>query len=286
MKIKHTKYGNTGLLFEMLVKQMAADTIEGKDSAAFNLVKKHFGKDSYLYKENKLYDFVLSKVGTLSSSKADTVIQGVVEVYRKLNHGKLKKARYDLVKEMKESYDIKDIFSIKVKNYKTYAALYCLLESYSSDKYDNPQEIITHKNTIVESLTSDKKIVTESSKTIEAFSNSDADVRILTQKLLLKKFNEQYKDLLPKQKEIIKEFITSADSRVKLTKTVNQNLKEVSNFLETSINSIEDPVLKIKLEEIKSQIPSEEIDRASDKDVLKLLQYIELTEELKSCEKK
>ena len=81
---------------------MAADTIEGKDSAAFNLVKKHFGKDSYLYKENKLYDFVLSKVGTLSSSKADTVIQGVVEVYRKLNHGKLKKARYDLVKEMKE----------------------------------------------------------------------------------------------------------------------------------------------------------------------------------------
>ena len=44
MKIKHSKYKNTGILFELLVRQIASDTVSGKDSAAINLVKKYFSK--------------------------------------------------------------------------------------------------------------------------------------------------------------------------------------------------------------------------------------------------
>ena len=44
MKIKHSKYKNTGILFELLVRQITADTLKGVDSPAINLLKENFVK--------------------------------------------------------------------------------------------------------------------------------------------------------------------------------------------------------------------------------------------------
>ena len=53
MKIKHNKYKNTGILFELLVRKITADTLSSGNSKAASLVKKYFTKNklmkSYLY---------------------------------------------------------------------------------------------------------------------------------------------------------------------------------------------------------------------------------------------
>ena len=54
MKIKHSKFRNTGLIFELLVKQIASDTLNNKDSEAVSIIKKHFANKSTLSKELSL----------------------------------------------------------------------------------------------------------------------------------------------------------------------------------------------------------------------------------------
>ena len=53
MKIKHSKYKNTGLLFELLVRQITADTLNGGSSPSLNILKKSFA-NTELGKEYKL----------------------------------------------------------------------------------------------------------------------------------------------------------------------------------------------------------------------------------------
>jgi hypothetical protein len=59
MKIKHSKYRNTGLIFELLVKQIAADTLNKKESPAIDILRKHFTGKTSLVREFKLYEFIL-----------------------------------------------------------------------------------------------------------------------------------------------------------------------------------------------------------------------------------
>ena len=56
-RIKHSKVKNTGLIFELLVKQIAADTLSKKDSNAVEILKNYFTGKSALVREFKLYEF-------------------------------------------------------------------------------------------------------------------------------------------------------------------------------------------------------------------------------------
>ena len=54
-KLKHSKCKNTGILFELLVRQIAADTLGGKNSLALEIIKFHFKKGTELTKELNFY---------------------------------------------------------------------------------------------------------------------------------------------------------------------------------------------------------------------------------------
>jgi len=126
MKVRHSKYKNTGLIFELLVKQVAADTLNNTDSNAVSLIKKYFTGKSALAKELRLYEFVIKNNNT-SPAKAETIISTILELSQKIDRNAAKKQRYNLVKEIKESYNESDLFTIKVPHYKALAATYCLL---------------------------------------------------------------------------------------------------------------------------------------------------------------
>lgn len=283
MKIKHSKYRNTGLIFELLVKQVAADTLDNKDSAAIAIIKKHFASKTSLAKEYKLYEFI-TKNRNVNQSKAEAIVSTITEISRKLDQKSLKNQKYDLISDIKENYNIEDFFAIPVREYKPLAALYCLLEAQNNSDVVNPQVLVDNKTTILEHLTSAPQKEEDVKDTlIEDYSKYDKDLRLLTFKILLEKFNDNYKDLLPEQKRILKEFITSVSSGTKLRKICNEELENIAKEVKTLAAKVTDKVIKIKLDEVSKAItPISNKEKITDSHLINLMQYYDLVNELRS----
>jgi len=282
MKIKHSKYRNTGLIYELLVKQIAADVLENKESKAIKILKKYYSGKTTLAKEYKLYEFVV-KNNSVSQAKAETIISTITEVSRKFNQKILKEEKYKLISEIKEKYNIDEFFSVDVRDYKALASLYCLLEAQNNSNLVDPSFLINNKTTLLEHLTSKKqneKDVKDS--LIEQYGKYDKDLKLLTFKILLEKFNEKYVNLLPEQKYILKEFITSVNSSKKLFTLVNKELKKIAEEVAKLGDKVTDEIIKIKLDEVSKSIkPLKATDKVNDTHLINLMQYYDLVNELK-----
>lgn len=281
MKIKHSKYRNTGLIFELLIKQVAADTLSGKESPAIKIIKKFFTGNSSLGKEYKLYEYVLKNKG-VGSKRSEAVLNTVLELSRKLDNETLRKQKYEIVKDLKEVYDLEEFFSIKVESYKPLAALYCLLEATNQNNID-PSSIVDNKVTILEHLTQNTQSKKHSKdRLIEEYTKYEKDVRLLAYKILLEKFNKQYENLLPEQKHILKEVITSTNSTTKLRNLVNEEIKKIRQEVSQLKTRVEDQIISIKLEEIlKNMKPLTNAQKVEDNHLISLMQYYDLVNELK-----
>ncbi|MFZ9219869.1 MAG: hypothetical protein ACO22Y_00035 [Sediminibacterium sp.] len=283
MKVKHSKYKNTGLIFELLVKQIASDTLSKKDSAAVNILKKFYAGNSSLAKEYKLYEFI-SKNKNVSSLRAEAILSTITEISRKLDQTSIKKQKYELIAEIKNNYNLDDFFAIQVRDYKALAALYCLLEAQNNAENVDPSTLIENKTTILEHLTSQTPDQDHVKDTlIEEYAKYDKDLRLLTFKILLEKFNDNYKDLLPEQKNILKEFITSVNSTTRLRAIVNEELNKISKKVVELSKKVSDQVIKIKLDEISKAIkPLSNKEKIADNHLINLMQYYELVHELEN----
>jgi hypothetical protein len=282
VKVKHSKYKNTGLIFELLVKQIAADTLSRKDSPAVKILKKFYTGNTSLVKEFKLYDFVLKNKG-VGQRKAEAILSTIVELSRKIEATTLNKQKYELIKELKSHYNLEDFFSIKVESYKPLAALYCLLEAQNTEGLVDPQVFVDNKTTLLEHFLQTKQDANNAKDTlIEEYSKYDKDLRLLTYKILLEKFNNKYDNLLPEQKNILKEFIISANSTTKLRTLVNEELGKIQVQITKLKPKVEDQIVKIKLDEISKTItPVKNTEKVTDNHLVSLMQYYELVGELK-----
>ena len=280
MNIKHSKYKNTGILFELLVRQITADTLSGKESKATPILKKFFVKTE-LGKEYKLYETILSKKH-LSEGKAEIVINTIIESSKSLNRGSLKRQKYNLIKEISKHYNVDEFFKTKLPNYKAQAALYTLLEIYNSDNLSNPDQIIANKISLLETLTNkqvDEKQVKD--QLLEEFKSYDQDLRILTYRVLLEKFNGKYANLNKNQKMVLKEFINSIDSTPKLRSFYNTKINEIKSSLLSLNNKVADKAVKIKINEVSNfLVELGKTANVGNDDLVNLLQYYELLEEL------
>ena len=280
MKIKHSKYKNTGLLFELLVRQITADTLNGGSSPSLDILKKSFA-NTELGKEYKLYE-TLFKTKNLTEGKAEITLNAVLDATRKLNRSALRREKYNLIKEIQQHYNTNEFFRHQVPNYKGYAAFYKLVEIYNSDKLSETNEIIDNKITILECLTelpiSQKKVKRD---LVEQFAKYDKDLRVLTYKVMLEKFNGKYSNLNKGQKEVLKEFMNSIDNTPRLKEIYNNKINEVKKVLKLQVKKVKDDATKIKLLEVVNLL--KEINKGSkidNDDLINLLQYYELTEEL------
>ena len=280
MKIKHSKYKNTGLLFELLVRRITSDTLSGKPSPASVILKKYF-VNTELGKEYKLYESFFSKKG-VSEVKASTTISIILESSKKLNKQKLRKEKYNLIKELKQHYNVEDIFKTKISEYKEIASLYKLIECYNSDLVNNPNELIDIKVNLMEYLTQssvDKDKVADT--ILEEFGTYDKDLRVLTYKILLEKFNSKYSELNSNQKRILREYINSIDSTSYLKEFYNKEVAQLHIQLTEKSKTVNDKVLKIKLDEVKKFLtPLSKTDKVSSENLVDLLQFYSLTEKL------
>ena len=280
MNIKHSKYKNTGILFELLVRQITADTLSGKDSKATHILKKYFVKTE-LGREYKLYESI-TKYKNLTEGKAEVVINSVIESSKNLNRGALKRQKYNLIQEISKHYNLEEFFQTKLSNYKSYAALYTLVEIYNSELLSTPDQIISNKIAILEGLTTkqvDKKKVEDDLLT--EFQSYDKDLRILTYKVLLEKFNGKYASLNDNQKSVLKEFINSVDSTPKLRDFYNTKVEEIKEQLTKLTKKVTEKATQIKLNEVNKMIsPLGKTSNVGNDDLVNLLQYFALLEEI------
>lgn len=281
MKIKHNKYKNTGILFELLVRKITADTLSSGNSKAASLVKKYFTK-SELADENKLYQTVNNSI-SLSESKADSILSTVIDLSRKLDRDKLAKEKYNLIKEIKDNFDMVDFFQAKIKNYKLLASTYTLFESVNNKKFSNPESIITSKINILEHITSSPDSKISLSPIVEEFLGLDKGTRSLAYKIMLEKYNTKFDGLSKEQKEVLKEYINSATDAPKLKEFLNSKFKGISTRLKENVDKIEEPALKIKIQEVINLIdPILESRKLKDDHLVALLQYLELSKEIET----
>lgn len=280
MKIKHSKYKNTGILFELLVRQITADTLSGKSSPATGIMKNYFVK-SELSKEYKLYETLTQKSG-LTEGKADIIINTLLETSKKLNRGILRREKYNLIREIKKHYNLDEFFKTQLPHYRIHASFFILTEIYNQDNLTNPNQIIDNKVTLLEHLTTkevNKEVVKES--VIEEFKSYDKDLRILTYRVLLEKFNGKYEGLNENQKTVLKEFINTVDSTPTLREFYNTKIQEIKMMLSELNSKVADRAIQIKVNEVSNIL--EEVDKTTkinDDHLVNLLQYYSLVEEL------
>jgi hypothetical protein len=254
MQIKHSKYKNTGILFELLVRQITTDTLDGKDSPAKDILQKYFVKTE-LGREYKLYETLLKKT-SLTETKANVVVSTLIESSLTLNRGAIKRQKYNLISEIQKHYDLNKFFNHQLPNYKVFAAFYTLLEISNSTQRINPEHTINNKVTILEHLTAaqiqENKVRDE---LMDEFSNSDKDVRFIAYRMLLENFNTKYDSLNPNQKLILKEFITSVDNTPRLKEFYANKIVEIKEELSLLNSTTKNKVTKIKLTKSSLSFP-------------------------------
>ena len=284
MNIKHSKYKNTGIIFELLVRQITADTLSGKNSKASNILKKFFVKTE-LGKEYKLYE-TLSKYKNISEGKADMILTTIIESSKNLNRGTLKRQKYNLIKEIQKYYNLDEFFKTKLPSYKSFASLYTLIEIYNSEILSNPDQIISNKVTILESMTAAPVAAQKvEDDLMEEFKSYDKDLRILTYKVMLEKFNGKYGELNDDQKEVLKEFINSVDNTPKLKEYYNNKVTYLKEELTKLSTSVKNKAIQIKLTEVANILtPLSKTSNVNDDNLINLLQYCELLHELKNVQ--
>ena len=284
-KIKHSKFKNTGVLFELLVRQITLEVLNGdKKENAKNIVKEFFAPNTELNKELRLYDILLKEKYS-SETKADRLVETVCDAHAKLNQSTLSKEKFNLIKEVSAKFDIEQFLSSPITNYKVLASIYKVFESKRESNYD-VKDIFNSKVTLIENITSkpSQKIQpTEDKKLIETYKQQDKDLRLLTYKILVETFNKKYTNLNDSQKNLLKEYINNITNTTKFKDYVSVELPKIVAELKTIKSKVEDKVTTIKLSETISVLEKMKMGKTiSDSQVSSIMLSYELIKELKS----
>ena len=280
--IKHSKYKNTGVLFELLVRQSTSDLMSNIDSKAVKIFKKYF-TNTELSKEYNLYSTVLN-APKLNESKAEVLVSTIIEQAKKLDREKIDKEKYNLIREIKKHYDLDNFFKAKIETYKVYASVYTLIENQLSSTMNDTKQIITNKLSLLEHIT--KESLTErkvASKVVEEFMKEDKEIRVLAYKILVERFNEKYSTLSKEQKDLLKEYINNISDTKRLKTYLNTRLLEVKTEIIGFKETTKDKVLQIKLNEVLNFIKPIAVNESiKDEVLIGLMQYYQLISELKA----
>ena len=284
-KAKHSKFRNTGILFELLTRQVTSDILSGKDeSFAKNILFKYFAENKELGKELQLYNFLVNEVAK-DETQAEKYIEIVLKQRDKLNQKSLASEKYNLIKEIKDIYPINDLFKSSIKNYKVLASIYKIFENHvnKNSKFD-VKEIVSSRTSIVENLCGTKKVNKETEdELINVYKQQNEEVRLLSYKLLVESLNEKYKDLDSNQKNLLKEYINSISNTNSLKKLIDNEVTNVKKQLSELTSKVSDDVVKIKINETVKQLDNvKKFNLVKDNQVMVLLLSYELIKEIKN----
>lgn len=287
-KIKHNKIKNTGILFELLTRRLTSDIITGvENSIAQKLIEKYFNNNTELGKEYILYQALMKHKFT-EKEKAEDFLNEVINAHKNLKSNEIKKSKYILVKEINDNFDSEDFFKPKIEDYKILASIYKTFQAKSLNESVNPSDIVDSKFTILEHIIqTPAEAKSDSDDLIKEYEKQDVDIRMLTYKLLVEKFNEKYSVLDESQKSLIKEYINNLSGVNSLNKYISTEIPKIQKTLIEQTKKIDSEVVKIKISEVCNQLEIMRKSKAHDDNhVMTLLNSYELVKELSELEKK
>jgi hypothetical protein len=288
-KIKHSKFKNTGFIFELLVRQITAEIMSANKSVAEKILKEHFNSKKELSKELKLYQYLINEKYN-SESKAEQFINTILEARKKIDEKKLTKEKYNLIKEIKETYNLDEFIKSPISNYKTLASIYKIFETVSVDEQFDPTDIVSSRFTIAENIINSSiqnKEVKLKDAVMEEYRKQDDDLRAVSYKLLVESFNNKYKNLTSEQKGLLREYINNINNTGKLNEYVGNEVTNLVNSLKEVGSKISDKVTKIKLAETIANIRKiKSVKKVKEQHLSAMMMTYELLSELKQSVKK
>ena len=277
-KLKHSKYKNTGILFEMLVRKLTSETLSSNKSVTIDIIKKYFGRNTELSKELQLYN-ALVKEQFRSEAQALDYIRTVKSAYDKLNQSVLKRQRYNLVKEISEKFVFTDMAKMHITNYKVLASINMLFEYAESA---NPKQLMECKNVIIDHGIVTERATPKKDPVLESFESQPKEIRLLTYKIIVDKFNEKYSVLDESQKRLLNKYITHVNDTTALREYIETIIPQIKKDLATQAKTITDPATKIKVSKLSEMLCNvESMKTIKESHVLNLLRYFDLVRELK-----
>jgi len=288
-KIKHSKFKNTGFIFELLVRQITSEIMSANKSVAERILKEHFNSKKELSKELKLYQYLINEKYN-SESKAEKFIDTILEARKRLDKTKLTREKYNLIKEIKDTYNLEEFIKSPISNYKTLASIYKIFEVASTDEQYDPTDIVSSRFTITESIIN-SSIQNKDAKlkdlVMEEYKKQDEDLRAVSYKLLVESFNNKYKNLTNDQKGLLREYINNINNTGKLNEYVSNEITKLINGLKEVGSKITDKVTQIKLAETISNVRKvKSVKKIKEQHLSALMMTYELLNELKESIKK
>lgn len=283
-KPKHSKFRNTGILFELLTRQVTSDILANReDSPAKNILFKYFSENKELGKEWQLYHFLLNEKAK-TETQAEKYIDIVLNKRLKLNNKTLIEERYNLIKEIKSTYQIENFLKSPIKNYKVNASICKIFEDLINEKNKfDVKEIIQSRNSISEHLCETKNDIKqkEEDKLITFYKQQNEEIRLLSYKLLVDSLNEKYKSLDDNQKNILREYINNISNTNNLNLIVSKEFENIKNILNEYKSKIDNNIVLIKINETIKQLDKIKFKSVKDNHIMAILLGYELIKEVK-----
>jgi hypothetical protein len=285
-KIKHSKFKNTGFLFEILTRQITLEILNNSPEKARKIVAEFFGNGTELSKELRLYKLLIDEKYN-TESKAEKFIDAILEARTKLDEQKLIKEKYNLIKAIKETFEIDNFLTSPVTNYRVLASIHKLFEAKKSDISD-VKDIFDSKITLVEHIsTSIPKLKQKEDRLVEDYKKQEKDLRLLTYKILVETFNKKYSNLNDVQKNLLREYINNVTNTSKFGEYYSNQLKLIVTELHSIYIKMEDKITKIKLKETINVLKSQKMGKkVTDEQVSSLMMAYELVKEIKNVKKR
>jgi hypothetical protein len=284
-KIKHSKFKNTGFIFELLVRQITSEIMSSSKSVAETILKEHFNAKKELSKELKLYQFLINEKYN-SEVKAEKFIDTILDARNQLDEKKLIKEKYNLIKQIKETYGLDEFIKSPISNYKTLASIYKIFEVVSTNEQFDPTDIVSSRFTIAENIINSSiqnKEARIKDAVLEEYKKQDEDLRAISYKMLVESFNNKYKNLTEEQKLLLREYINNINNTGKLNEYISTEIIKLINGLKEVGSKIPDKVTKIKLAETISNIRKiKSVKKIKEQHLSAMMMSYELLKELKT----
>lgn len=286
-KIKHSKFKNTGFLFELLTRQITLEILNNApEEKAKKIVQEFFGGKTELAKELRLFNLLINEKYN-SEGKAEKYIDAIIETRTKLDEKKLAREKYNLVKSIKENFELDSFLSSPVSNYKVLASVHKIFEAKVQD-VTNVKEVFDAKLTLIEHIsTSTPSLKQKEDKLMEDYRKQEKDLRLLTYKILVETFNKKYTNLNDDQKDILREYINNVNNTSKFGEYYDSKLKVVVTELHKLYSEVNDKITKIKLKETINVMKQQKIGKkVTDEQVSALMMSYELIKEIKNVKER
>lgn len=255
IKLKHSKYKNTGFIYQILVRNVSTDIMQGRqNSPSLKILKRHFKNGTQLNEQLMLYNILLNNKMT-KWQHAEMLVVQTLKLYDRIKIKELNKQKYNLIQQIKKNYNIQDLFKTRIQQYRTLASIYKLFESRNTSQLYNPIDTVNARKIVLQNIISNTSIMKQRDQIVQNFINEDQETQILAYKLIIQRFNKKYNTILNQdQKQLLRKYLHSFSDVTELKEHIQKILPVMSQNLKKKIQIISDNVIKIKLYEILNQL--------------------------------